>query len=276
MRLTSRQVRSFHLDVYRFARTHTRRFPWRLRRTPYRVLVSEVMLQQTQALRVSPFFTRFLKLFPSVRALAYAQTREVISAWKGLGYNRRALNLKRAAEIITSDYRGKIPCDVTLLMQLPGIGSYTASAVMAFAFNRPVVCIETNIRTVFIDRFFKDTRRVRDQELLVLIEQTLDRENPRAWYEALMDFGVYLKSEGRGHNARSAHYVRQKPFKGSRRELRGKLLSWALSSSITKSALVHFCQRNHTAQRTALGVLHKLASEGFFPERRIRALLKRK
>ena len=211
-----------------------RDFPWRhpalkLRADgtldPYRIMVSEVMLQQTQAgARTIEKYRAFIQRFPNTAALAAASLRDVYALWQGLGYNRRAKALRDAAKIVEEEYKGKFPDTIEGLKQLPGVGPYTASAVYVFAYNRPVVLIETNLRTVFIHHLFKGVEKVSDAELLSVIEKTLDHERPREWYSALMDYGAMLKKEHGNVSRRSAHYVRQSRFKGSPRELRGKLL----------------------------------------------------
>jgi A/G-specific adenine glycosylase len=239
--LKSKEITSFRKTIYDYYRSHGRSLPWRETDDPYRVFVSEVMLQQTQVGRVLEKYEPFIRRFPDFPALARASLSDILALWQGLGYNRRAIYLKQAAEIVTEDFRGILPRTAAELMRLPGVGSATASAVMAFAFNQPVVFIETNIRTVFIHFFFTEKKGVRDDDILPLVELTLDRENPQVWYWALMDYGVMLKNSHRGINERSAHYTRQSPFAGSDREVRGAVLRALLARSpmsgreITKS-----------------------------------------
>jgi len=187
------------------------------------------MLQQTQVSRVIPKYRLFLKNFPSVMSFHRASLRRVLRVWQGLGYNRRALHLKRLAAVVVRDHKGKLPSDESALDRLPGIGKGTAGAILAFAFNTPSVFLETNIRRTFIHFFFKNRRKVLDKEVLPLIEKTLDRKNPREWYSALMDYGAHLRSGYGGQaienpNRRSAHYAKQSPFRSSNRELRGRIL----------------------------------------------------
>ncbi|MEX0930119.1 MAG: A/G-specific adenine glycosylase [Candidatus Paceibacterota bacterium] len=217
--------------------------PWRITKhrsaktvTPYHVLVSELMLQQTQVQRVVPKYKEFIKRFPTFKALANAPTKDVLTHWKGLGYNRRAVNLKRTAEIITKDHGGRLPRDEKALVSLPGIGPYTARAVQAFAFNIPSVIIETNIRTVYTHHFFADKESVHDRDILPLIETTLDHTHPREWYYALMDYGAHLKQTGVKLNAKSKHYTKQSPFKGSNREARSKILSSIMENGPASAA----------------------------------------
>jgi A/G-specific adenine glycosylase len=200
-------------------------------------MVSEIMLQQTQTERVVSFYRDFLKAFPTVRKLASASLREVLIQWQGLGYNRRGRFLHEAARTIVSDYGGRIPSHVELLEALPGIGSYTARAISVFAFRNPQVLIETNIRTVYLHHFFKNvSNKVHDREILELIAATVSKRNPRDWYYALMDYGSFLKREHKIGNQLSAHYSRQSPFKGSRRELRGIVIKVLTENATSTSS----------------------------------------
>lgn len=222
--LTAEQIREFREIVYRHYDTYGRELPWRQTTDPYEILISEVMLQQTQVSRVIARYEQFLSAFPDIKSLAGARLHSILQIWRGLGYNRRALALKRLAEAAVVEFDGEIPSQVEALMTLPGIGRATAHAICAFAFNKPVVFVETNIRTVFIHHFFGDRGRVRDTEILPLVEQTLDAERPRSWYWALMDFGAALKREHANPSRSSAHYQKQTPFRGSNRQVRGMIL----------------------------------------------------
>jgi A/G-specific adenine glycosylase len=212
--------------------------PWRRTRDPYCILVSEIMLQQTQVDRVLQKYAEFIKTFPDLQALAQAPLSKVLKVWQGMGYNRRALSLKKLAESVVQEYAGMLPTDPGELLRLPGIGPYTASAVYAFVHNRPCLFIETNIRRVYIHLFFDDREHVRDAEIMPILEKTLDRKNPRDWYYALMDYGVKLRREVRNPNRRSAHYQKQPAFHGSNRQARGLILKTLLKNrSMTKRAL---------------------------------------
>ncbi len=221
--LTSGEACAFRRTVYAYYRRCNRRLPWRGRKDPYGILVSEFMLQQTQAKRVAGYYPAFLRAFPSFRALAQAELREVLRAWQGLGYNRRALLLQRLAREVIERHGGRLPVSAEELIKLPGIGKATAGALLAFAFNKPAVFIETNIRSVFLHHFFPRQNNVSDADLLPLVSSTLDTKNPRRWYWALMDYGVFLKKKYANPSRRSAHHARQVPFEGSDRQLRGKL-----------------------------------------------------
>jgi len=217
-------VHAFQQMVKGYYTRHGRNLPWRETSDPYRILISEIMLQQTQVARVIDKYGMFIKAFPDVESLAQAPLREILSAWQGLGYNRRAFSLKKLAKEIVVQFSATIPSSPKLLMRLPGIGSATAHAVCVFAFNQPVVFIETNIRAVFIYHFFENKHAVRDGDILPLVAQTLDRDDPRTWYWALMDYGVMLKRNHANPNRGSAHYRKQAPFAGSNRQIRGMIL----------------------------------------------------
>lgn len=227
--LADADIGLFRATVYAAARANPRTLPWRENIAPYRVLVSEVMLQQTQADRVAGKFVDFVGRFPTVEALAAAGLDEVLAAWQGLGYNRRGLALKRASEAIVEHFGAVVPSARKELESLPGIGPYTAGAVMAFAFDLPEIFIETNIRSVFIHHFFQDRTAVHDRELLPLVGATLDGSRPREWYNALMDYGVVLKRDHPNPSRRSAHHTRQSRFEGSNRQLRSALLKTILA-----------------------------------------------
>jgi A/G-specific adenine glycosylase len=215
---------SFQEQVLRFYSRHGRDLAWRKDITPYRILVSEVMLQQTQVGRVDAAFPRFIEHFPDFESLAEANLGDVLEEWQGLGYNRRAKALKKIAERVISDFSGNLPRDEITLATLPGIGKATAASITVFAFNIPVAFIETNIRRVFLHCFFPECNEVTDREIFPLVLETMDEADPRTWFWALMDYGAYL-GRGKGNpNRRSAHYRRQSAFSGSDRQTRGMIL----------------------------------------------------
>ena len=199
--------------------------PWRDDTRPYYVLVSELMLQQTQVARVVPKFEAFIARFPTEAALAQASLSDVITLWQGLGYNRRAKYLHDAAKMIVQEFDGKFPEHEIDILKLPGVGKNTCGAIRAYAFNQPSIFVETNIRTVYIHHFFKDDSGVSDKQIIEKLEQTIDRENPRQFYQALMDYGSWLKNNGVKNNARSKHYKKQSKLAGSMREMRGAIIA---------------------------------------------------
>jgi A/G-specific adenine glycosylase len=210
------------VDFYASSGRHD--LPWRKNQTPYRVLVSELMLQQTQVERVIPKYRKFIKTFPSVKSLANAQLSEVVILWQGLGYNRRAKFLHQTAQVITNERSGRFPSTYEGLLGLPGIGPYTAAAMMNFAYNEPFALIETNVRQVYIHHFFTGKTDVKDSDILELVAKTMPTSDSREWFAALMDYGSYLKKEFGNINKKSKHYTKQSKFAGSDREIRGAII----------------------------------------------------
>lgn len=230
-KLTPAEIAEFRGAVYGHYREFKRDLPWRKTRDPYQILVSEMMLQQTQVSRVVSKFVEFVGRFPTARALASAPLGEVLETWAGLGYNRRAKMLWEAAKALVEKHSGILPSTYEGLRSLPGIGDYTASAILAFAFGTGRPLIETNVRAVIIRHFFPRKKDVSEHEILSLTDQTLDRENPRDWYAAFMDYGAHLKSSEGNHSRRSAHHgkVKKTAFKGSMRQIRGEVLKEVLA-----------------------------------------------
>ncbi len=217
--------KKFVQTVWEFYRQFGRHdLPWRQTTDPYCVMVSEIMLQQTQVDRVIPKYLAFVAKYPSAADLAAAQTADVLTLWQGLGYNRRALMLLRAAQNVMECHGGTFPTTVEGLRALSGVGPYTAGAIMAFAYDTPMPIIETNIRAVYLHHFFPDEHDVTDARLFEYITRTLPVADVRGWYAALMDYGSYLKRTQGNASKRSRHHVVQKKFAGSNRQLRGLLL----------------------------------------------------
>lgn len=216
--------REFSALIWRFYGEYGRRFPWRETRGTWPVLLSEVMLQQTQTARVLPKYEAFLSRWPSWKAMAASSLDDVLSLWKGLGYPRRALALRKVA-VASERWGWELPCDYDTLLTLPGIGPSTAAAICAFCYGQPSVYLETNIRRVLLHCFFPGQEQVHDKVLRALLEDLLSEvEDVRAWYYALMDYGVLLKYLIPNANRRSAHYARQSRYENSNRQIRGLLL----------------------------------------------------
>lgn len=242
--LTKKEISRFQKKIWSYYRRNKRDLPWRHTADPYKIFVSEVMLQQTQVCRVIGKYESFLKEFPDVFSLAKSDLANVLSAWSGLGYNRRARYLWESAKIITDTYKGKIPKDSKLLDALPGVGNATAASIIVFSYNIPLVFIETNIRRVYIAQgralaLDKGPALIHDKDLLPLIEQTLDRADPRQWYFALMDYGAFLGKTKENPNKKSAHYTKQPQFVGSKRQLRGKIVKLLIThKAVSKEKLL--------------------------------------
>lgn len=218
------------------------------------------MLQQTQATRVVGTYEQFIKRFPNVRSLAKARLSSVLKAWQGLGYNRRAKLLREAAQKIIAEHGGRAPRGIDALKKLPGIGPYTAAAVLVFAFNQPIAMIETNIRSVYLHHFFHGKKNVGDARLMPLIEQTLDARNPRKWYAALMDYGSYLKKTIPNPSRASRHHARQSPFAGSDRQIRGALIRLLIKKP--KQTQAQLVRALDAEPKRAAAILNRMQSEG--------------
>ena len=259
--LSSYVIQAVRDAIWAYHATSRRSFPWREVITPYRVVVSEVMLQQTQTYRVEPKFNVFVEQFPDFHTLAKAPFDEVLRYWKGLGYNRRAQNLQKIAQSIHAEYCDIVPCDAEVLQMFPGIGVATAASILTFTYDVPLVFLETNIRTLLIYLFFDESSKIHDKELMPLAEKLVDRERPREWYYALMDVGVVLKKQV-GNLARLSNvYTKQSRFVGSSRQIRGKVLEHLLvAGTLSVEELTMLV--NDPGQRT-LSVINQLLAENF-------------
>jgi A/G-specific adenine glycosylase len=256
------QLEAFQQTVLDYYRNHGRHdLPWRLPEAdghfdPYKILVSEMMLQQTQVGRVIPKFAQFLAQFPDLNTLAAAPLADVLKTWSGLGYNRRAKFLWQAAMQVTGAFGGELPRTSPELVQLAGIGPNTAGAVLAYAYNTPSLFIETNIRTVFIHHFFAEQEGIDDRQILDLVARALP-DDGRTWYWALMDYGTYLKQTQGNLNKSSKHYTVQSRFTGSKRQIRGQVLRLLGRGQSTVSELAA-----SIPDERLLAVLEDLAAEG--------------
>lgn len=257
----------FRNTVWDYYRAYGRKtLPWRMSHDPYRVWISEIMLQQTQVDRVIPYFKKWIRTYPTVRALAKAPLGEVLTHWQGLGYNRRAKMLHEAAKAVVERCGGKMPMSVEALESLPGVGHYTARAVAAFAYNQDVVFIETNIRTAIIHHFFPEQDRITDLEIMHVLQKVLPKGKARDWYAALMDYGSHLKRSGIRTNAKSTGYTKQQTFKGSGREVRGTILRTLTKAKKSEKYFLSLFPAERSSQVTDL--LDQLLKEGMITKSR--------
>jgi A/G-specific adenine glycosylase len=284
------RIAKFQQIVWDFYQKNKRAFPWRETADPYKILVSEIMLQQTQADRVVAFYENWIKRFPDFETLAQAKFSDIYPYWQGLGYNRRALNLQKTAQKVTNEFDGKLPQEITELESLPGIGPYTARAVSIFSFNTPIFCIETNIRRVFIHHFFSAKKKSRinadknadlrgykisDAEILKIAELAFDQQNSREWHWALMDYGSHLRttlslSKGGNPNRRAKNYAVQSKFEGSIRQIRGAILKQLLIKNMTAVELIKVIGKD--AKKTK-EILKTLEAEGLIKQHKKRYCL---
>jgi A/G-specific adenine glycosylase len=258
---TTNNLQKFIATIWEYYSSNRRDFLWRKNHTPYSIVISEVMLQQTQTERVISKYQQFITTFSSFETLAQASLKEVLFVWQGLGYNRRGLALHATAQKVVNDYNGILPESPEILETFPGIGKATAGSICAFAFNKPTVFIETNIRTVFIHFFFNGLDKVKDVEIFPLVEATVDKHNAREWYYALMDYGVMLKKQLPNPSRKSAHHTQQTKFEGSDRQIRGMILKiLTVQPWITFEELCNTIDREpHRIQKA----LFELQKEGF-------------
>ena len=228
--ISGQKLSIFRQLIWDYYSANRRDFPWRYVENSYYIVVSEIMLQQTQTFRVEPKFMAFIERFPTWQSLAEASWPDVLIAWQGLGYNSRAKRLHEIAKRIVIEFDGEVPAMPDILVTFPGIGINTAGSICAFAYNQPTVFAETNIRAVFIHHFFPGKEKISDKQILPLVKSTLDKTDPRSWYYALMDYGVFLKRQTGNPTRRSTHYARQSKFEGSNRQIRSMILKLLLSS----------------------------------------------
>ncbi len=257
----SESVETLRSIIWKHYEVHGRHdLPWRKTKDPYRILVSEVMLQQTQVSRVIPKYALFTERFPTVSTLARSPLRDVLVVWQGLGYNRRAKMLHAAAVAVEERFGGVLPSTERELLLLPGVGQYTARAVCAFAFNEDVGMVETNIRTVLFHHVLQDRVDVSDAELVHLSAELCPSGRAREWYAAMMDYGAHLKEQGVRLNAKSKHYMKQSAFEGSDRQIRGSILRiLTRASDVTEQHILSQLPAN--AERVRLQ-LDRLVDEG--------------
>lgn len=242
--MNSSIIKKIQNEILAYYKTNKRKMAWRDISNPYKIFVSEMMLQQTQVERVKIKYAEFIKKFPTQQSVAEAEKNEILKTWQGLGYNRRALFIKRACEEIIAKHKGKFPKDFITLQTLSGIGPSTAGAICAFAYNQPVIFIETNVRAVILYFFYKNKEQVSDKEILATLEKlTPTNVDPRDWYYALYDYGTHLKKTlGKKKTAlhkQSKHYSKQSKFKGSFRQKRAGVLRLKLKDEhITDSEII--------------------------------------
>jgi len=261
LQLSFEEISKFQGNIWNFYQQNARIFPWRETNNPYHITVSEIMLQQTQTDRVAKKYEEFIFRFPDFKTLAQASLKDVLLYWQGLGYNRRAIYLQKIAQKVESDYAGKLPNNPKELITFPGIGSYTSCSIPTFAYNIPTVFIETNIRALYIFFFFSDKDKVKDSDILNLIEQTVDTNNPREWYYALMDFGADIKKQFKNPNIKSAHYTIQSKFEGSDRQIRGQILKLLTQKNeLNNKQIIAILKKDPKKTYT---ILEQLTTEGF-------------
>ncbi|MBI5153556.1 MAG: A/G-specific adenine glycosylase [Parcubacteria group bacterium] len=270
----SQKIKEFKKAIWNYYKKNKRAMPWRETTDPYCIVVSEIMLQQTQVKRVLKKYPLFIKTFPDFQSLAKASLSHVLKIWQGMGYNRRAIALKKIAEKVMHEYNGVLPQAPEVLITFPGIGKATAGSIMAFAFNAPSIFIETNIRRVFIHHFFANKKNIKDEDILEYVKDTVDKKLPREWYLALMDYGTHLGEilRAKNPNTKSKVYKKQSKFEGSDRKIRGVILRILINEGKkTKEEIVLQINEDHVRVEK---ILSSLVIEGFLIQNNNRYQLK--
>ncbi|OGM30277.1 hypothetical protein A2801_01365 [Candidatus Woesebacteria bacterium RIFCSPHIGHO2_01_FULL_41_10] len=253
--------RQFNKLLKQFYTSSNRNYlPWRKTHDPYKILISEVMLQQTQVSRVESKFEPFVERFPTVEILAKADLAEVLSRWSGLGYNRRAKYLHQCARKIVGKHNSQISKHISELIVLPGVGEATAGAIVVYAYNVAEIFIETNIRRAIIDYFFSDKNAVHDKHIKLILKDVIDRNNPREWYWSLVDYGASLGKVKNNPNKKSVHYTKQTLFLGSKRQVRGSVIKLLVQDIIISED--NLKRSIEGDQKYLKEVLKELVSEG--------------
>lgn len=249
------EFRRLRRKILGYYKKYGRELPWRKTNSPYHILVSEFMLQQTQVSRVTDYYEKFINKLPDLKSLAKVKTPLLLKLWSGLGYNSRALRLRAAAQEIIKTHNGKFPEDAESLKKLPGIGDYTSAAILAFAFNKPVPVIDINIRRVLLHELGL-ANNVSNQELTALARLLIPRGKSALWHNALMDYGAALPPEVK---KLYQPLTRQSSFKGSKREARGYILRILLKEkSLSRKELLE-----KISHRQKEEIIDQLAAEDF-------------
>ncbi|KAA3632781.1 MAG: hypothetical protein DWP97_10405 [Calditrichaeota bacterium] len=266
--ISKKEIVEFRKKIRSFYRKHKRILPFRNISDPYKITVSELMLQQTQVDRVVSYYGKWIRHFPDWKQLHLASQTDILAAWSGLGYNRRALYLKKIADIITNAYSGKFPEEVDELVKLPGIGKYTANAIAVFAFKKRVAAVDTNIKKVLLSSFDLPSD-LPDSVIQKLAELVLPDRNLKDWHYALMD---YAKSLPKSVHDRYAPRYKQSKFEGSIRQIRGFILKeLTAGKSVTKTTIARSLNRaNDDVSKAVI----ELQNEGFITISKNKLLIK--
>ena len=227
------RIQEFQKKVFSFYKKYGRELPWRKTTDPYKILLSELMLQQTQVNRVILYYEKWISRWPTIHALASASLAEVLQAWMGLGYNTRAINLHKAARKIVAEFNNDVLEAMKQYKEIPGVGRYTSQAVQIFSTNANLVTVDTNIRRIFIKEF-NLPEKVSDKALWELAERCLPRGKSRDWHNALMDYGaLFLTAKKTGIKPKT----QQSQFEGSDRQIRARILRCLLKEKMSLSEL---------------------------------------
>jgi A/G-specific adenine glycosylase len=265
--LTPERIKEFQKKVFSFYKKNERMLPWRKTTDPYKILLSELMLQQTQVNRVILYYEKWITRWPTIHALASASRVEVLQAWMGLGYNTRAMNLHKAARKIVTQFDSDVLEAMKQYKEIPGVGRYTSQAVQIFSTNADLVTVDTNIRRIFIKEFHLP-ETVSDKELWRLAEQCLPKGRSRKWHNALMDYGaLHLTAQKTGIKPKT----QQSRFEGSDRQLRARIIRILLQND---ESLMNISRILNVERSWLQRILEKLISEDIILKKNNRYYLK--
>ncbi|HLD24980.1 MAG TPA: Fe-S cluster assembly protein HesB [Patescibacteria group bacterium] len=273
MKLNKKQITDFQLKIFTWWEIHKRDLPWRHTRDPYRIFVSEVMLQQTQVLRVIPKYREFIKRFPTISDLANASAADVLRLWKGMGYNRRALFLYNAAHKIVEHYKSEFPVTEAQLSKLPGVGIYTARAILVFSFGENIALVDTNIRRIITHFFFRGLPQ-KEKIIQEVADQLVPKGKSWEWHQALMDYGAIGLKMVRGYRAQGIEKQKRNsqlypkphapiPFKDSTRYFRGRIVDYLREGNKDEAELISYA--SHTFGKTNgfyMSIISSLIKDG--------------
>ena len=256
--------------IFQWWQTHRRDLPWRQTNDPYKILISEVMLQQTQVRRVLPKYTEFIKLYPTVQSLATASQGDILRVWKGMGYNRRALYLQKTAQEVVQQFGGVFPKELSLLTKLPGVGTYTARAILVFAYKQHVAMVDTNIRQIITHLFFEDIPQKPS-----VIQEVADKLVPSGksweWHQALMDYGALELSKLK---LPKLHRKSSIPFKQSDRYVRGRIMDLLREQSFGENELMQTMEKTYKKSNDKIHrILAGLLKDGLIIKKKSRIQL---
>jgi len=265
--ISQEEIQRFQKKVLTFYKKNGRTLPWRKTTDPYKILLSELMLQQTQVTRVTQYYEKWVDRWPTIDALASASKAEVLEEWMGLGYNTRAVNLHKAARIIVTQFHSDVLDAMTHYKEIPGVGRYTSQAVQIFSTNTDRITVDTNIRRIFIKEF-NLYETISDNDLWLLAEHCLPRGKSRDWHNALMDYGaLVLTARKTGIKPKTT----QTRFTGSDRQIRARVIRILLQSD---ESLMTLSRALHVDQSRLSRILDKLLSEQIIAKKQNRYTLK--
>jgi len=260
MKLSAKRIKFFQKSIFTWWTIHKRDLPWRHTRDPYRIMVSEVMLQQTQVSRVLAGYREFIERYATVSDLAQATPADVLRIWKGMGYNRRAMYLLRAAKAIVEIYHGKFPVSEEELIKLPGLGKYTARAILVFAYAQEVPLVDTNIRQI-ITHFFFNGEPQKESVIEEVAGQLIPPAKSWEWHQALMDYGALAMQ-----NAKCQMLNKKKktiPFRDSNRFYRGRIVDRLREGDMRESKLTSELEKKYEKSNDFLkAILQGLEADG--------------